>query len=393
MKSSLGAKGSSIASDFAQKRREALARATALRAERHTAAQSHVENEQYMKEFHEALSHQNSAAAGPQGRTTQPVQAARRRSSAQLSASGSARDLGDDLSNSWPYAEPCAGWLQGPVDPAGTLHDASDRNIMCCSLVRNELVLGSADHALYSVEIATGAATRKLHSPSSGHSEWVTCVAHTADGAVLSGCAGGRLCLWPRQSSSSSSRSRSNSSSSSSVRACGQVTAHSNGGVSALRTAASGHAVTCGYGGDLKLWHCAGQQLALACALADASITAPALDCAWRDSSSALLSAHRDGRLAVWDSSTAQLVSTRRAHTGHVTALCSVAASSASDGTAGATTEHCFASGSQDGFVRLWDARCADRGTCLHTLRVKQLLLFIATFIFFMYVCVTSQPA
>jgi WD domain, G-beta repeat len=358
MKSSLGAKGSSIASDYAQKRREALARATALRAERHIAAQSHVENEQYMREFYEALSHQNSAA-GPQGRTTQPVQAARS-SSEQLDASGSARDLGADLSNSWPYAAPCAGWLQGPVDPAGTLHDASDRNIMCCSLAKNELVLGSADHALYSVDIVTGAATRKLHSPSSGHSEWVTCVAHTADGAVLSGCAGGRLCLWPRQSSSSSS-------SSSDVRACGQVAAHSNGGVSALRTAASGHAVTCGYGGDLKLWHCAGQQLALACILADASITAPALDCAWRDSSSVLLSAHRDGRLAVWDSSTAQLVSTRRAHTGHVTALCSVTASSASDDTAGAAagaaTEHCFASGGQDGFVRLWDSRCAEKGT------------------------------
>jgi WD40 repeat protein len=366
MRSSLGAKGSSIASDYAQKRREALARATALRNERHTAAQSHVENEQYMKEFHEALSHQNSAAARPQGRSTQPLQAARRRSSEQLSASGFARGLGEDLSNSWPHAEPCAGWLQGPVDPAGTLHDASDRNIMCCSLARNELVLGSADHALYSVDIAIGVATRKLHSPSNGHSEWVTCVAHTADGAVLSGCAGGRLCLWPRQSSSSSSSNRSSSnisSSSSGVRACGQVAAHSNGGVSALRTAASGHAVTCGYGGDLKLWHCANQQLALACTLADASVTAPALDCTWRDGS-ALLSAHRDSRLALWDSSTAQLVSTRRAHTGHVTALCSVTASSASDDSVGAAPaiEHCFASGGQDGFVRLWDARCFEKG-------------------------------
>jgi WD domain, G-beta repeat len=365
MKSSLSAKGSSVASDYAQKRREALARATALRNERHNAAQSHVENQQHMTEFHEALAHQNSASARPQARLTQPVQAARRRSSEQLNAFGSAQDLGADLSNSWPYAPPCAGWLQGPVDPAGTLHDASDRNVMCCSLARNELVLGSADHALYSVDIATGAATRKLHSLSSGHSEWVTCVAHTADGDVLSGCAGGRLCLWPRQSNSSS-RSSSSSSSSSSVRACGQITAHSEGGVSSLRTAASGHAVTCGYGGDVKVWHTADQQLALACTLADASITAPALDCAWR-AGSVLLSAHRDGRLAVWDTSTAQLVSTRRAHTGHVTALCSLtdSSASASDDAASAAvgaSAHCFASGGQDGFVRLWDARCAENG-------------------------------
>ena len=70
-------------------------------------------------------------------------------------------------------------------------------HLMSLSPDKNEVVVGATDHALYAVDITGGKArarsepqprkVRTLYTQRHGHTEWVTCVAHTAAGAVLSG--------------------------------------------------------------------------------------------------------------------------------------------------------------------------------------------------------------
>lgn len=60
-----------------------------------------------------------------------------------------------------------------PLDSAGTLCDASDRPLLCCSLSPGgELVVGSADHALYTYHAPTGRPLRRLYGPRHGHIDW-----------------------------------------------------------------------------------------------------------------------------------------------------------------------------------------------------------------------------
>jgi hypothetical protein len=63
---------------------------------------------------------------------------------------------------------------QPPLDPAGTLCDASDRPLLCCSLQGQEVVVGSADHALYAYDASsdTGRPTRRLYGKRHGHIDW-----------------------------------------------------------------------------------------------------------------------------------------------------------------------------------------------------------------------------
>ena len=64
-------------------------------------------------------------------------------------------------------------FVRPPLDPAGTLCDASDRPLLCCSLSPGgELVVGSADHALYSYHAPTGRPLRRLYGPRHGHIDW-----------------------------------------------------------------------------------------------------------------------------------------------------------------------------------------------------------------------------
>ena len=62
----------------------------------------------------------------------------------------------------------------------------------------DEAVVGGSDHALHCLSIKKGKKTRLLHTKTYGHSEWVTCVTHLADGRVLSGGMDGKLCLWEK---------------------------------------------------------------------------------------------------------------------------------------------------------------------------------------------------
>ena len=97
--------------------------------------------------------------------------------------------------------------LQPPVDPTGVCIDLSDRPLLCASgnIVEGELVVGGADHALYSIRCGSnakqdgrnGAKVRstasltlppkpvKMYSKRFGHTDWVSSVAHLPDGRVI----------------------------------------------------------------------------------------------------------------------------------------------------------------------------------------------------------------
>lgn len=85
-----------------------------------------------------------------------------------------------------------------PSDESGRLVDVSDRPLLCLSSnLRNEVVIGSSDHALYAIDVNHSTrAPIKMYSKSSGHTDWITGVAHLPDGRVISSSMDGKLCLW-----------------------------------------------------------------------------------------------------------------------------------------------------------------------------------------------------
>jgi WD40 repeat protein len=150
------------------------------------------------------------------------------------------------------------GWQFGPVHEAGVVVEFSDRNIFCMSVCDDEVVVGCADHALYSFNVREalggsggggggggggGARTkpkpplrvRKYYGKTCGHTEWVTCVTHLDDGQVLSGGMDNKMCLWAKGGSS-----------------CVDISTHS-ASISVLRS--GGQFVLSGsYDKSLRLW-------------------------------------------------------------------------------------------------------------------------------------------
>jgi hypothetical protein len=84
------------------------------------------------------------------------------------------------------HMAPSAAFLRPPTDPAGRSFDVSDRLLICSSSnLRNEIVVGGSDHALYSININDScAATVTMYSKSYGHTDWVSSVTHLVDGKV-----------------------------------------------------------------------------------------------------------------------------------------------------------------------------------------------------------------
>lgn len=77
-------------------------------------------------------------------------------------------------------------FLNPPLDPAGRRVDVSDRLLICSSSnMRNEVVVGGSDHALYSINVNDPASKPiTMYNKSNGHTDWVTSVTHLADGQV-----------------------------------------------------------------------------------------------------------------------------------------------------------------------------------------------------------------
>ena len=111
-------------------------------------------------------------------------------------------------------------YLNPPIDSNGMLYDISDRPILCSSMTHNEIVFGSADHALYSIPFTSHSNTKTnaiklshsssssnasnssasnpnynimskssyitMYSKSFGHTDWVTSLAHLVRTCVSS---------------------------------------------------------------------------------------------------------------------------------------------------------------------------------------------------------------
>jgi hypothetical protein len=216
-------------------------------------------------------------------------------------------------------------WQTGPINPQGLLFDASDRNILCQSLLGNKCVVGSADHGLKEFDTKTGKQIRELYSKKNGHSEWVTCVSHLPDGRIVSGGMDSKLCLWGKGGS----------------RSCIELSAHS-GSISSVCTSASGgHVISTSYDKTVRVWNTQrGSELT-----ALRGHTAPVLGLDWSTKGCGLLlTGDRSGMAAIWDleyGSALQL----KGHSGHVTALKWL--------NGGQTC----VTGDQAGTMRLWDSR------------------------------------
>lgn len=82
-------------------------------------------------------------------------------------------------------------FLRAPTDATGISVDISGRQLLCgvVSANQEELVIGSADHGLYSIKHNNKTkkqAVRQMYTKKYGHTDWVTSVALTHDSRVLS---------------------------------------------------------------------------------------------------------------------------------------------------------------------------------------------------------------
>ena len=214
-------------------------------------------------------------------------------------------------------------WRSGPIDPSGRLLDASDRPLLCSALREREVVVGGADHGLRVYDIDRGVEVRNLFSKSSGHTEWVTCVAFAHDGRIISGGMDKVLCLWARRGSR-----------------CDVLRGHA-ASVSAVKTTdTGGHCVSASYDKTLRVWDLT--KSAEAAVLRGHS--APVLD--FCISGSKVMSGDRSGVAMVWDLSHGKESRKIGGHNGHITSLDAIG----SDG-------NLWCTGDQAGVVRLFDAR------------------------------------
>ena len=238
------------------------------------------------------------------------------------------------------------GWYDGPIDAAGVRVALTDQPI-CVGSVNprgTHLVVGSTDHALYEVQLATGKKTRTFHSNAYGHREWVTCVKHLPDGRFVSGGMDGKLCLWSEIGAR-----------------CVELGQGHSGSVAKVEVSHDGSVcVSAGYDKTVRCWSTRTRR-------ETASLEghrAPVLELAW-SSDGGLASGDRDGRMFLWDASISgekDAVGKRKACEGHVTALAWTRRVGYEAVMRGGDV---LVSGGQDGVVKVWDFRIAGTGACV----------------------------
>lgn len=249
----------------------------------------------------------------------------------------------------------------GPIDPAGRQIDLSDRPLLCSSSnMRNEVVVGGSDHALYSIDVLDA---RKRHitmyTKTCGHTDWVTSVSHLSDGQVLSAAMDGKLCLWSNQV-----RNQCIDLSRESIHPISKV----------LSDVRYNTALSCGYDGNIELWNLSDASVSTAVSssssnrviarggpaanrntsmrLSPSAVmtghTEPVLEASYyRDS---LATGDKGGALMIWDLNRGQALTRFRAHPGPITAVeCN-------------NSSNVIVTGGTDGYVKVWDPRASGSG-------------------------------
>jgi len=289
-------------------------------------ARSHEENESYMDDMHRAYDlgpreplRARVAPGGPLGS---------RATSSAASGAGAGRSSGPpELPN---LAD---AWASGPADPEGVAVDLSHRPVLCSAVdpARRRVALGCSDHAVYELSLDTGAVTRTLHSKRYGHAEWVTSVAYLADGTLASAAMDSKICVWAP----------------SGVR-CADMTGHSSS-ISAL--ASMGQSIiSAGYDHTVRVW--SSRSCSETAVLA--GHRGPVL-CIAVDSTSRAVTGGRDSLACAWDIEAGTRIGRMGGHSGHVTASCWLRDGfSSGEGAGGGDM---YATGAQDGHVRVWDLR------------------------------------
>ena len=218
--------------------------------------------------------------------------------------------------------------------------------------------MGSSDHAIYTVDLATGKRRRTLYSKSFGHAEWVSCMQHLPDGRLLSGGMDSKLCLWDARGVRCQDL-RGHSGPISAVDVLHQGSGDTDIGRSAepvpriSRAGASGATrpavgVSCSYDKSVRLWQIGSARTSEASCLTGHAAPVLQLACGHNGR---IATGDRGGSVIIWDVASQQTASRlKAAHDGHVTALAWQSGDELS-------ASKMLLSGGQDGHVKLWDPR------------------------------------
>lgn len=254
---------------------------------------------------------------------------------------------------------------RGPVDPAGRQYDLSDRPLLCSSSnMRNEVVIGGSDHALYAIDVSD---PRKspitMYTKTAGHTDWVTSVAHLADGHVLSAAMDGKLCLW-------SAHNR---------RTCVDLHRSSTHPISkVVADVRYNTALSLCYDGGIEIWkfpdHQSTDTSSSSSALSRRSNasasrpssqvispmrslsgihTQPVLECAYHQDT--LATGDKAGSLVIWDLERGDALTRFRAHPSPISAIIYEEDSRS------------IISAGTDGYVKVWDPRASGSGLVMKT--------------------------
>ena len=399
-------RASADAASYAAKKKEQLARASAMRADRESRSKqdsSTLARRPFSTGF-DANSSESMMVGGHEvecqsyGDTTERITIRRPQSDAKQSsyemmptASNSSRfrDMSDSKSSythesdSKESVPRRTNFFMPPADPSGQLADLSDRPILCSSFdtVKGEVIFGGADHALYSVTVPSGICNKpprvvKMYSKRCGHTDWVTAVAHIKDGRVISSGMDGKLCLWD-----SSNRA-----------VCVDlIGGHTKSISKVVSSSTSNIALSCGYDANAVLWSFGDEfynnssssgsgsgsagtghsssmikSSTRKTATPSSSVSAQSsilsghseaiVECALSGDSMAI-TGDRLGGLILWDLSTySPIRNIAKGHRGSITSLLSLSHCSSDDEGIEIGPE-LFLSAGVDGIVRLWDPR------------------------------------
>lgn len=209
-------------------------------------------------------------------------------------------------------------WREGPLDSAGRVFDASDRNLLCMDVQRPksnrveggkisssgglQCVVGSADHGLRVFDTRTMKEIKNLYNKDYGHTEWVTACKYLRSGKILSAGMDSKLCLW-------------NPVPCAGIAKCQNLLGHT-ASISQVEVNDSEIAVSASYDRTLRIWDCNGGGREVGCL---AGHKAAVMQFAWNGTQ--IISGDRQGQAKIWDVTSAACVSTLSTKRGQISAL------------------------------------------------------------------------